>query len=145
MTGVIAAYDLLEWVSFIHEYKGVPITPWNPGLGPVFGFMVLCGARYAAALFAGAIIAEIAVLRSNLWWPILVGLAAIIAAGYGLIAKLARSYLQFDVGLNRLGDVVLLLVTGPLALCWWQSSSASCCLQTKSSTSPTFSLQPVHC
>jgi hypothetical protein len=28
-TGVIAAYVLLEWVSFIHEYKGVPITPWN--------------------------------------------------------------------------------------------------------------------
>ena len=66
-TGVIAAYVLLEWVSFIHEYKGVPITPWNPGLGLVFGFMVLSGARYAAALFTGVVIAEIAVLHSNLW------------------------------------------------------------------------------
>jgi two-component system, LuxR family, sensor kinase FixL len=112
ITGVVAAYVLLEWVSFIHEYKGVPITPWNPGLGLVFGFMVLCGARYAAALFAGAVIAEIAVLRSNLWWPIIVGLAAIIAAGYGLVAKVARSYLRFDVGLNRLRDIVVLLGSG---------------------------------
>ena len=36
ITGVIATYVLLEWLSFIHEYKGVPITPWNPGLGLVF-------------------------------------------------------------------------------------------------------------
>jgi two-component system sensor kinase FixL len=110
--GVIAAYVLLEWVSFIHEYKGVPITPWNPGLGLVFGCMMLSGARYSAALFVGAVIAEIAVLHSNLWWPIILGLAAIIAAGYGLVAKVARSYLRLDAGLNRLHDVVLLLASG---------------------------------
>jgi len=79
ITGVIAAYVLLEWSSSIHEYKGVPITPWNPGLGLIFGVMVLCGPRYAAVLFVGAVIAEIAVLRSNLWWPTIFGVAAIIA------------------------------------------------------------------
>ena len=110
--GVIAAYVLLEWVSFIHEYKGVPITPWNPGLGLVFGFIVLFGARYAAVLFAGAVIAEIAVLRSNLWWPIILALTAIIAGGYGLVAQVARRHLRLDAGLNRLRDVVLLLVSG---------------------------------
>jgi len=109
---LIAAYVLLEWVSFIHEYKGVPITPWNPGLGLVFGFIVLFGARFAAVLFAGAVIAEIAVLRSNLWWPIILGLAAIVAVGYGLVAQVARAYLRLDAGLNRLRDVVLLLVSG---------------------------------
>ena len=111
-TALIAAYVLLEWVSFIHEYKGVPITPWNPGLGLVFGFIVLFGARFAAVLFAGAVIAEIAVLRSNLWWPIILGLAAIVAVGYGLVAQVARAYLRLDAGLNRLRDVVLLLVSG---------------------------------
>ena len=25
----LAAYVILEWVSFIHEYKGLPITPWS--------------------------------------------------------------------------------------------------------------------
>jgi two-component system sensor kinase FixL len=111
-TGVIAAYVSLEWVSFIHEYKGVPITPWNPGLGLVFGFMVLSGMRYTAVLFAGAVIAEMAVLRSNLWWPLILAISAISATGYGLIAKVARGYLRLDAGLNRLRDVILLLLSG---------------------------------
>ena len=41
----LAAYVILEWVSFIHEYKGLPITPWNPGLGVVFALMVFAGSR----------------------------------------------------------------------------------------------------
>jgi len=111
-TGIVAAYVVLEWASFIHEYKGVPITPWNPGLGLVFGFMILSGARYAVALFAGEIIAEIAVLRSNLAWPIILSIAAIIAGSYGLVATMARRTLQLDAGLNRLHDVVTLLISG---------------------------------
>jgi two-component system, LuxR family, sensor kinase FixL len=112
MVTITAAYVLLEWVSFIHEYKGVPVTPWNPGLGLVFGFMVLSGMRYSAVLFAGALIAEIAVLRSNLWWPIIFSISAIIAMGYGLIANVVRGYLQLDARLNRLRDVILLLASG---------------------------------
>jgi two-component system, LuxR family, sensor kinase FixL len=112
MVTVTAAYVLLEWVSFIHEYNGVPVTPWNPGLGLVFGFMVLSGMRYSAVLFAGALIAEIAVLRSNLWWPIIFSISAIIAMGYGLIANVVRGYLQLDARLNRLRDVILLLASG---------------------------------
>src|SRR5262249_22346537 len=110
--GLIAAYVSLEWLSFIHEYKGVPITPWNPGLGLVPAFMVLFGAHYAVALFAGAIIAEIAVLRSDLPWFVIVGIAAIIAVGYGLVAKIIRGSLHLDAGLNRLRDVAVLLLAG---------------------------------
>ena len=29
----LAAYIILEWASFIHVHKGLPITPWDPGLG----------------------------------------------------------------------------------------------------------------
>ena len=36
----LTAYVALEWVSFIHEYKGLPVTPWNPSLGVVFALMV---------------------------------------------------------------------------------------------------------
>jgi len=43
---LLLAYVGLEWVSFIHEYQGVPVTPWNPGLGVAFAFLVLKGARY---------------------------------------------------------------------------------------------------
>src|SRR5262249_55956291 len=109
---ILASYVLFEWVTLIHEYKGVPITPWNPGLGLVLAFMVLAGARYAVVLFVGVLIAEFAVLRSNLWWPVILGIAAIIAVGYGLVAELARDTLRLDAGLNRLRDVVVLLISG---------------------------------
>src|SRR5262245_12318673 len=77
----LAAYLILEWVSFIHEYKGLPVTPWNPGLGVVLALMVFGGRRYAFVLFAGVILAEVLVLESKLEWPIIIGIAAVIAIG----------------------------------------------------------------
>ena len=114
MAGAVGGYVLLEWLSFIHEYKGVPITPWNPGLGLILAFMILFGARFAVVLFAGAVIAEVAVLRSNLPWAVILGIAGIITIGYGLVARLARDNLHLDAGLNRLRDVAVLLIGGLL-------------------------------
>lgn len=109
---VLASYVLLEWVSFIHEHKGLPVTPWNPGLGLVFAFMVLCGSRYMAVLFLGAMTAEVVVLRSGLSWPIIVAISAIIAGGYGAVAMVARRHLRIDIELNYLRDTCLLLLAG---------------------------------
>jgi two-component system sensor kinase FixL len=110
----LAAYLLLEWLSFIHEYKGVPVTPWNPGLGAVFALMLFAGARYGVVLFVGVVIAEIAVLRSSLSWPIIIGIAGIIAIGYAGMTVIARRVLAFDAGLGSLRDVLLLLIGGGL-------------------------------
>ena len=82
----------------------------RPGSGLWLHSSFRCALRRSA--LPGAVIAEIAVLRSNLWWPIILGLAAIVAVGYGLVAQVARAYLRLDAGLNRLRDVVLLLVSG---------------------------------
>src|SRR5262249_59515627 len=92
----LAAYIALEWVSFIHDYKGVPVTPWNPGLGAVFALMLFAGWRFGAVLFAGVIIAHIAVLRSSLSWPIILGIAAIIATGYAATAAVMPCALALD-------------------------------------------------
>lgn len=108
----LAAYVGLEWISFIHEYKGLPVTPWNPGLGAMVALMILSGMRYAIVLFAGVLIAEFVVLRSSLNWPIVFGIAAIISGGYGAVAFVARKNLRLDVGLNRLRDVLGLLAVG---------------------------------
>jgi two-component system sensor kinase FixL len=113
-TGVafLVAFVALEWVSFIHEYKGLPVTPWNPGLGVVFALMLYSGARYGVVLFVGVLVAEIAVLRTNLSWPFIIGVATIIAAGYSAVAFVVRRWL--DVGLNHLRDVLLLLAAGAI-------------------------------
>jgi signal transduction histidine kinase len=111
----LIAYVVLEWVGFIHEYEGIPTTPWNPGLGVVFALMVFAGPYYAAVLFVGVLIAEFAVLRSSLEWWVVVGIAAIFAVSYGLAAAAARRWLRLDPALDRLRDVVTLLATGFVA------------------------------
>jgi two-component system sensor kinase FixL len=108
----LAVYVALEWLSFIHEYKGVPITPWNPGLGALFALMVFGGPIYAGVLFAGVVISETLVLRTNLQWPIILGVAAIIAGVYAGATVLARSRFRLDVRLVQLRDVAALLGAG---------------------------------
>lgn len=108
----LTLYVALEWLSFIHEYKGVPITPWNPGLGAVFALMVFGGPAYAIVLFVGVIISEILVLKTNLQWPIIIGIAAIITAVYASAIMLATSRFKLNVGLPEVRDVAALLGAG---------------------------------
>jgi hypothetical protein len=108
----LTAYVALEWVSFIHEYKGLPITPWNPGLGVVFALMVFVGSRGGFVLFTGVVAAEIFVLQSNLEWPIVIGVGAITSLSYAFVASVARRHLHLDVGLIHLRDVLVLLAVG---------------------------------
>lgn len=108
----LCVYVALEWLSFIHEYKGVPITPWNPGLGAVFALMIFGGPMFAAVLFAGVVISETLVLKTNLQWPIILGIAAIITGVYAGATLLARSRFRLDVSLVHLRDVIALLGAG---------------------------------
>jgi two-component system sensor kinase FixL len=112
---LLLAYVGLEWVSFIHEHKGVPVTPWNPGLGVVFAVLVQRGAAYGLVLFAGVMIAEIFVLRTDLAWPVIVGVAALVSASFATAAAVARRQLRLDVGLTHVRDVLVLLATGAAA------------------------------
>jgi signal transduction histidine kinase len=115
----LIAYVGLEWISFIHEYRGMPVTPWNPGLGVAFGMIVLKGAAYGLVLFLGVIVAAILVLHTHLGWPVILAIAAVVAAGYTGAGRLARNYLGLDVGLDRVRDVLILLgagVAGALAV-----------------------------
>jgi signal transduction histidine kinase len=108
----VLAFIALEWLSFIHEYKGIPSTPWNPGLGVVFALIMLSGRHGVAALFAGVVIAEIFVLRTELPSAIIVAIGAIIAASYGVVAEIARRRFTLDVAMVRLRDVLVLLAAG---------------------------------
>jgi two-component system, LuxR family, sensor kinase FixL len=112
---LLLAYVGLEWVSFIHEHKGVPVTPWNPGLGVAFAVLVLRGPRYGLVLFAGVLIAELFVLRTELAWPVIIGLAALISATFATAASIARRHLRLDVGLSHVRDVLVLLAVGAAA------------------------------
>lgn len=108
----LIAYVVLEWVSFLHEHEGVPVTPWNPGVGIVFALLVLGGPAYGLVLLAGVVSAELLVLRTELALPLILAMAAIIAASYSAAAAFARKGVNLDVSLTHVRDVVGLLITG---------------------------------
>jgi signal transduction histidine kinase len=111
---VLLTYIGLEWLSFIHEHKGVPVTPWNPGLGVVFAWLVMKGAAYGLVLFVGVIIAEIFVLKTELSWPVILAMAVVISVSYTVVASITRRYLRLDAGLHHVGDVLVLLAAGAI-------------------------------
>ncbi len=110
--GFLIAYVGLEWVSYLHEYKGVPVTPWNPGLGVVFALIVLKGPLYGLVLLAGVITAETFVLQTELAWPVIVLMAIIISASYTAAGLIARKRLHMDVRLSGIRDISVLLASG---------------------------------
>lgn len=112
---LVAAFVALEWLSSIHEFMSVPITPWNPGLGVVFAFLLLWGPAYAPVLFVGMIAAELFVVRTTLQWPIIIAIAAIISVVYGSAAIIIRKALRLDAGLHHLRDLLTLLTAGIIA------------------------------
>ncbi len=112
---LVVVFVAMEWLSSIHEFMSVPITPWNPGLGVVFAFMLLRGPIYGLVLFAGMIAAELLVVRTELQWPVIVAIAAIISLVYGGAATMIRRVLHVDAGLYHLRDLVVLLGAGIVA------------------------------
>lgn len=112
---LVVVFVVMEWLSSIHEFMSVPITPWNPGLGVVFAFMLLRGPLYGLVLFAGMIAAELFVVRTALQWPVIVAIAAIISLVYGSAAIVLRRTLRLDAGLYHLRDLFVLLAGGIIA------------------------------
>lgn len=112
IAAIVTAYIALEWVSYLHEHKGIPVTPWNPGLGFVFGLMVLKGARFAVLLSLGVFLAEALVLKVDLPPLLIAAVSVLIGIGYGCAAAILRRVLRIDTGLSRLRDIVQLLAVG---------------------------------
>src|SRR5215475_13570780 len=108
----LAAYIILEWASFIHVHKGLPITPWDPGLGVAFALMIRGGPLSGLILFAGMVVAETLVLRNDVDWPTDLGVAAITATSYASVAALVQRYFRIDADLTHLRDVLMLLAAG---------------------------------
>lgn len=105
---LVAIYVSLEWVSDIQEFRGLPVTAWNPGLGVLFAGMVRGRLTAVAALFVGALVSESILVGAGETWRSAFLVAVIGASGYGGLAAIARA-LRLDPDLERVRDVGLLL------------------------------------
>lgn len=110
--GVVAVYVMLEWVSFLHEHGGLPVTPWNPGLGLMFAMIIVRGYGFGLLFFLAVLLAEIFVLRTDLSWPTILAIAAVVAGPYTLVALAARRWLRLDGYLFRPRDIFALVLAG---------------------------------
>ena len=110
----LGLYLSFEWLSFLHEFEGVPVTPWNPGLGVIFALLILWGPRSGLLLFAGVVLAEWLVVDTRFGWGMVLAVAATIALPYTIAAAAMRT-LDMDRRLQRLRDVVILLLGGTAA------------------------------
>ena len=112
IAGLACVYLALEWISSIHEYKGLPFTAWDPGLGLLFAVMIRMPVVAAVALFAGFLAAETFVLKSapDVWR--MSAMAAINTAVYYICAKWLTQRPGFNPALARLSDTVSLMIAG---------------------------------
>jgi signal transduction histidine kinase len=107
---LVALYVLLEWISSLHDYKGLPFTAWDPGLGLLFCVLILRPQLGAAALFAGIVCAEALFLVSTADLARTLIFALIITATYaGVAAFITQSARGFDTSLPNMRDVVVLM------------------------------------
>jgi two-component system sensor kinase FixL len=112
---LVAIYVGLSQISSLHQYKGLLIRPWNPGLGFMLAVIVLQGPWFGVVLFVGSVSTSIIVRYGVLGWPGMLSAAVIIAGCYTTAAVIAIRYLRLDVALSRLRDVMVLLATAIVA------------------------------
>ena len=109
---LLFVYIALEWLSFLHEQEGLPVTPWNPGLGLMFAVIIIFGPAYGIVLFIGVLLAELLVLRSTLPLPIILAIGAIVAASYTAVALVSRRFLHLDWHAFQMRDILVLFAGG---------------------------------
>lgn len=106
----LAAYVFLDYISFIHSFSQLSITPWNPPAGLALALLLLRGIRWTPLVFLAVLLADFAVRAPSATALPTVISATFIAVFYGLLAHVLRRPLGFDATLHRLRDVLLLNV-----------------------------------
>lgn len=112
----LAAYVLLDRISYVHPYAEYGITPWNPQAGLSFVLIILFGPRFLPLLFIAPLLADYIVRDVQLPLAAQVAFVLATAAGYGGASLLLVSpRLKFDSALRTKRAVFLLLAVAALS------------------------------
>ena len=107
----LAAYALLDWISFIEPYANLGITPWNPGTGLSFVLLLLFGQRMIPFLLVSPFLADLLHQPFALSWPFEILASVLVGGGYSLaLLFLLRPKFRFDPALSSMRDLVLLML-----------------------------------
>ena len=106
--GFVVLYVALDWISYIHAFAPLGITPWNPPPGLSLALFLRRGLGYAPWLFVAAMAADMVVRGFPAPLHISLLSAAIITAGYAAAGWALRRLLGTNPALDRLRDVLAL-------------------------------------
>jgi len=107
----LAAYALLDWISYIEPYAQLGITPWNPGTGLSFVLLLVFGLRMIPFLLVSPLLADYLTQQFAMPWQVEILASALVGGGYSIaLTYLLRPSLRFDPTLGSMRDLVLLMV-----------------------------------
>jgi two-component system sensor kinase FixL len=119
----VAAYVLLDFVSFIEPYAPFGITPWNPNTGLSFVLILRFGPRMIPWLFVSPLAADLVNRQDMLPWPIEILSTVLIGGGYSAaLMFLNLPKLGFDSALSSMRDLVLLMLVAAVSAAFVASS-----------------------
>jgi two-component system sensor kinase FixL len=111
----IALYVALDWISLIHPFGALAITPWNPPAGLTFALLLRHGFRFVPVAFAAVALADF-ILRGLSAAPAATFASALaIAGGYAVVAQALRARAKLSLRLDRQRDVLWLLAAALVA------------------------------
>jgi two-component system, LuxR family, sensor kinase FixL len=110
--GYVAAYPLLDWLSYVEPFEGLDITPWNPQVGLSFPLVLLFGRRTIPFLFIAPLVSHLLLNFSPVDLREGIAHATVIGGGYSAAALfLMRPATRFDPALPSTRDLILLMLT----------------------------------
>ncbi|MCC7250535.1 ATP-binding protein [Hyphomicrobium sp.] len=112
----LAAYALLDWVSYVSPIAPIGVTPWNPATGLSFALVLLLGRNYVPWLFIAPVIVNGFVLDLPLPMEVHLLGALIIGGGYGAAASfLTLPGVRFDRTLSARRSLMLLIAVAAVS------------------------------
>ncbi len=111
----LAAYVLLDWVSLIHPFGSLAITPWNPPAGLTFALFLHHGFRFMPAAAVAVVLADVLFHGLAVAPFATVASAFVIAGTYAAAAASVRRWAGISPGLHDHRDLLWLLAAGVCA------------------------------
>ncbi len=110
----IVAVLAVDWVSFIHEPPAINVTPWNPPAGLYVALLLLAPRLAVLQVFVALTLGDIIVRGGPAPLPLLAVANLLITAIYAGGAWLLREKAQLHPALDRLNDLVALIIAVPI-------------------------------
>ena len=112
----LAAYAVLDWISFIEPYAHLGITPWNSGTGLSFVLLLLFGLRMISFSLISPLLADYINQQFAMLWQLEILASVLVGGGYSIaLTILLHPKLRFEPTLVSMRDLVLLLIVAVLS------------------------------